>query len=513
MSSNGLRGFSPTNANLSVTAIARRLRPGKKAVEKSIMFSFLQAHPLICGVILILIDLASWQLIDGSRQNLRICVRIGIFLAFSWVMTAAGISPLQPPLWPEDAILNLMGTVLGIGWWLFAARTVTIILGYGLMSRAGHSARLLNDLMGAVIFLIAIVGAAAYVLQLPVKGLLATSGAMAIIVGLALQSTLSDVFSGIVLNTTKPYQLNDRIAIDGTQGTVVEIDWRSTHLMTDMGGIAVVPNSVAAKARIINYSRPGDVHGVSVIIAVPSSVRPRRAIDALEKTLRGTRALLTSRRAKVSVKSSHLEYTEYELKGFIESAKSKNEVSNLMFDLAHRHLEAAGVSWASGQVEQLWNRQRRLLEDVRIFRSLSNDERDRLADEMTPVDYQADQVILAFGEVADCLMIISTGVVSVSIHDGEMLIEAGRMGPGEVLGEEGILADSPSRGEFRSITSGRLFRIEKTTFGNQLEHLGELKTALSHLQDQRQEIRETVVMQKPVAIKKSGLLQWLLQRK
>jgi hypothetical protein len=64
------------------------------------MFTFLQAHPLICGVILIVIDLASWQLIDASRQNLRICVRIGIFLAFSWVMTAAGISPLQPPLWP-----------------------------------------------------------------------------------------------------------------------------------------------------------------------------------------------------------------------------------------------------------------------------------------------------------------------------------------------------------------------------------------------------------------------------
>ncbi|BCX69222.1 mechanosensitive ion channel family protein [Pseudomonas izuensis] len=477
------------------------------------MFTFLQAHPLICGVILILIDLASWQLIGGARHNLRLCVRIGIFVAFSWVMTAAGISPLQPPLWPEDAILNLMGTVLGIGWWLFAARTVTIILGYGLISRAGHSARLLYDLIGALIFLIAIVGAAAYVLQLPVKGLLATSGAMAIIVGLALQSTLSDVFSGIVLNTTKPYQLNDCISIDGTSGKVVEIDWRSTHLMTDMGGIAVVPNSVAAKARIINFSRPGDVNGISVTIAVPSSVRPRRAIDALEKTLRGTRALLQSRSAKVSVKSSHLDYTEYELKGFIASAKNRNEVSNLMFDLAHRHLEAAGVIWGHGQEEQRWNRQRRLLEDVRIFRSLSNAERDSLADEMTPVDYQADEVILAFGEVADCLMILSTGVVSVSIHDGEKLIEAGRMGPGEVLGEEGILADKPSRGEFRSITSGRLFRIEKTLFGNQLEHLGELKSALSNLQDQRQEIRETVVMQKPVEIKKSGLLQWLMQRR
>ncbi|WP_166363404.1 mechanosensitive ion channel family protein [Pseudomonas akapageensis] len=477
------------------------------------MFTFLQAHPLICAFTLILIELSLWQFIGASRRNLRVCVRTGFFVMFCLVMTAAGISPLQPPLWPEDPILNLVATVLGISWWLFAARVLTVILGNGLISRGGQSARLFYDLMGGLIFLIGIVGAAAYVLQLPVKGLLATSGAMAIIIGLALQSTLSDVFSGIVINTTKPYQLDDQISIDGTQGKVVEIDWRSTHLITDMGGMAVVPNSLAAKARIINFSRPGNVHGVSVIIAVPSSVRPRRVIDALEKTLRGTQELLPDLSAKVSVKSSQLACTEYELKGYIDSEKRKTEVCNLMFDLAHRHLQAAGVSWGSGQDNQPWSRQRQLLEDVRIFRSLSSEERDQLACEMIPVDYQADEVILAFGEVADCLMIISTGVVSVSIHDGEKLIEAVRLGPAEVMGEEGILTASSSRGEFRSITSGRLFRIEKTTLDNQLERLGDLKTALSNLQDQRQEIRQAVVMQKPVEIKKSGLLHWLLQRK
>ncbi|KZS00481.1 Uncharacterized protein APZ42_003193, partial [Daphnia magna] len=107
---------------------------------------------------------------------------------------------------------------------------------------------------GAVIFLVAIVAAAGYVMQLPVKGLLATSGAMAIIVGLALQSTLADVFSGIILNTTKPYQLDDWISIDGTEGKVIEIDWRATHLLTGQGSTAVIPNSVAAKAKIINSS-------------------------------------------------------------------------------------------------------------------------------------------------------------------------------------------------------------------------------------------------------------------
>lgn len=477
------------------------------------MLTFFLVHPLIIAAVLVMVDLSLWRWLGVDRPVLRMCSRVAVFAAFCWVLTAAGISPLQPPLWPEDAILNLMATIVGIAWWLFAARTLTVVLGHGLTSRGGHTARLLHDVMGAAIFLMAVVGAAAYVLQLPVKGLLATSGAMAIVVGLALQSTLSDVFSGIVLNTTKPYEVDDWIAIDGVEGRVVEIDWRSTHLLTSLGSMAVVPNSLAAKAKILNLSRPGNAHGVSVLMAIPSNVRPRRAIDALEKALQGTRALLPGFTPKVSVKSSHLEYNEYELKGYIASLSHKTEVRNLMFDLAHRHLEASGISWGLAPGIQAWSRPRRLLEDVRVFRSLGIEERDRLAGHMTPVDYQANEVLLAFGEVADCLMILSTGVVSVSIHDGERLVEAGRMGPGEVLGEEGILAEAHSRGEFRSLTSGRLFRIERGLLGAQLEPSSDLHLALDNLVHQREEIREAVVAKKPVIAKRGGFLAWLQKKR
>lgn len=176
--------------------------------------------------------------------------------------------------------------MLGIGWWLFAARTVTVVIGVILGSRSGHTGRLLQDVLGAVIFLVAVVAAAAYVLQLPVKGLLATSGVMAIVIGLALQSTLSDVFSGIVLNTTRPYQVGDSISIDGTEGKVIDIDWRATRLLTSNGSMAVIPNSVAAKAKLLNFSQPNDIHGVSISVVVPAKVRPRRYLMPWKKPCR-----------------------------------------------------------------------------------------------------------------------------------------------------------------------------------------------------------------------------------
>ncbi|WP_166360960.1 mechanosensitive ion channel family protein [Pseudomonas akapageensis] len=473
------------------------------------MLTFIQNHPLVIGAALLVLDLLVWRAIPTERKSWRIFARLGAFLLFSWVLIDAGMSPLQPAPWPEDVSNNLLATVLEIFWWLFAARTLTVVLGLILIPRTGHAGRLLQDVMGAVIFLIAIVAAAAYVMQLPVKGLLATSGAMAIIVGLALQSTLSDVFSGIVLNTTKPYQVDDVISIDGTEGKVVDIDWRSTHLLTGQGSMAVIPNSVAAKAKILNFSRPSNVHGVSISVVVPAKVRPRRVLDALEKTLQGSTALLSQPQSRASVKSSNEEFVEYEASGFIASMDSKTEVRNLMFDLAHRHLEAAGVVWNADASQAPWTRPRALLEDVKIFRSLTREEKDALSQSMTSVEYPADQVILKVGEVSDYLLVIGTGVVSANIPDGTGLIEAGRMGPGEILGVEGIIEGDSANAEFRTLTACILFRIEKDAVRNCLEQRTEVKSALSKLQHFRQQASQSLLLRKPVEIKKGGFLNWL----
>jgi CRP-like cAMP-binding protein len=120
-------------------------------------------------------------------------------------------------------------------------------------------------------------------------------------------------------------------------------------------------------------------------------------------------------------------------------------VRNQLFDLAHRHLEAAGISRQLDGVIEPSTRARALLDEVKIFRSLSEDERDQLAQSMTAQQYAAGQVVLGLGEVPDSLFVIATGVVSASVPDGAGQTEAGRMGPSEVMGEQSILADTPRK--------------------------------------------------------------------
>jgi hypothetical protein len=97
-------------------------------------------------------------------------VAAGLFLAFSALAINAGVSPLQAPLFADDPVAQLGATALGILWWLYAARVLTEVIGLMLMRRIGHSGRLLQDVIGALVFLAAIVAAAGYVLELPVKG-------------------------------------------------------------------------------------------------------------------------------------------------------------------------------------------------------------------------------------------------------------------------------------------------------------------------------------------------------
>ena len=83
-----------------------------------------------------------------------------------------------------------------------------------------------------------------FVLGLSLQGLQATSGIIALVLGLALQSTLGDVFSGISLSIEKPYRVGDEILLEGgAEGEVIEMNWRSTHLRNGANDIVIVPNS------------------------------------------------------------------------------------------------------------------------------------------------------------------------------------------------------------------------------------------------------------------------------
>jgi small-conductance mechanosensitive channel len=108
-------------------------------------------------------------------------------------------------------------------------------------------------------------------LGVPVAPLLTTLGIGSLAVALALQETLANFFAGLHLLADRPVRPGDYIKIvDGAEGFVETIGWRSSRLRTTNNNIVIVPNQKLSQAILTNFHLP--VSNVTMTVAVTVAV-------------------------------------------------------------------------------------------------------------------------------------------------------------------------------------------------------------------------------------------------
>ncbi len=101
-------------------------------------------------------------------------------------------------------------------------------------------------------------------------------------VALALQDTLGNFFAGVHILVDKPFRQGDYIKLEtGLEGTVAQIGWRTTRLVTIDHNEVIVPNSKLAGSILQNYSTPNDTSGVIYQIGVDC----KEDVDRVEKVM------------------------------------------------------------------------------------------------------------------------------------------------------------------------------------------------------------------------------------
>jgi small-conductance mechanosensitive channel len=474
-------------------------------------------YPLIVGFIIVAVDVVVWRARVPHPDLLRLFIRLALLAALSWVLFSSDLSPFAEARYPDAVGLHWLGQLLEIIWWLMGARLLTLSLDTLLLPSAWRRQRLFSDVFGAVVFLAAVVAALGFVLELPVRGLMATSGALAIVLGLAIQSTLSDVFAGIVLNTTEPYSVGDWVMIDDVEGKVVEMNWRATHLLSGQGNTLIVPNAVASKAKISNNSRPADTHGLSLLLEIDPEARPRTVLDALERALTGCNAILQSPASYARMKSTTSNSIRYEVVAFVDDMDKKCTTSNELFDLCYRHLAASGVSLralgVTAPAVEAHNVKEALLRRVSLFESLTGEEVTRLAKRLSRHEYEVSQQLLAADKVPDSLSIIYSGVLSVTLHEASVVREIARVGPGDAFGEAGILAGLPMHVSITTLTPSVVFQLCKEDMTSFLKEHPEVAKQLCQLLAYRQDRLGHLTAPMPAEHEKGHpLFQWLFGR-
>jgi small conductance mechanosensitive channel len=107
----------------------------------------------------------------------------------------------------------------------------------------------------AIIIVVAIVVLQMFGVQ--TASLVAILGASALAIGLALQGTLGNVASGILIAVTRPYHIGDFVEINGKEGLVTDLDLFFTELLTLDDRRILIPNGQAVSNPITNFTIKG----------------------------------------------------------------------------------------------------------------------------------------------------------------------------------------------------------------------------------------------------------------
>lgn len=397
-----------------------------------------------------------WHFIPARLANARLFVQIAFFLAMTAVLLAGHVVPYEPS---REA--GVTGEVILIGaakllWWLHLAwALIGFVRIYLVFEHKPREARLLQDLIVGAVYIGMLLSILAFVFAAPIGTLIATSGVLAIVLGLALQNTLGDVFSGIALSLGRPYMLGDFIVLsDGTEGRVVETNWRSTHLLTFTNNVVALPNSVLAKLGLTNVSRPDESHGLSLTVRLLPTTMPHVIVETVQRALLSCDSIVQSPPPSAVTKSLDAAALEVELWFQVADINGRVRAKNEIFDLVYRHCRSAGLSFAmpsSAAIlatspprgETVAAEQVSAIELIRatpLFDALTDEERSALAATTTMRTYRSGDTIVQQGETLASLMILRTGVIVRQIDGDDHRQDVGHLSPGDVFGETGLVA-------------------------------------------------------------------------
>jgi small-conductance mechanosensitive channel/CRP-like cAMP-binding protein len=396
-------------------------------------------------------------------------------------------SPLDPQMRADTSWERTWQQAVEAGWWVVAARSVAgvarLLL---LLQNRSRETQILSDLVGAGIYLATALAVVDVVFAIPVGGLIATSGVIAVVIGLALQNTLSDVFSGIAIDIERPYRAGDFLSVEGgVQGRVREVNWRSTLIATVKGDLAVVPNSVMAKSRLVNHSLPAPVRRTSVEVRLDPRVMPDRCRTALEAALQACRLPLTDPAPAIEQVALRGDGAAYEIYFSVSGGEYLDAARSEVLAQVQRHLFHAAIPLAVEGLAEVPTlplpTPADLLSRSDLFGILGDAERDHIARAMKTQFFNPGEALFAQGDAADTLYVVASGTVGILRHEPDGTERTFRLSPGVTLGAIGMITGSPYAADATALTPVKVFRLDRASVASAIAAQPSLTAALEEL--------------------------------
>ncbi len=246
------------------------------------------------------------------------------------------------------------------------------------------------DILGAALFLGALIGVVGIVFERSVDGLLATSGLLTGVVAFAVRDLIADIFAGIALAIEKPVNIGDWLQFDdgspAETGRVVEMNWRAVRLVTVQGRTMIWPNNALSRRQFVNLSKPARYFRTAKKVCVDFSVPPERAIDIILSAIKATPGVVESQPPLILIDELNERVTVFSIHFWVPDYPAMFTIERQVMINVINFLDQAGYSpaYPKSEIDLTWRHRREIAKDlnvpellrrVRLFATLTEEER------------------------------------------------------------------------------------------------------------------------------------------
>ncbi|HWZ87175.1 MAG TPA: mechanosensitive ion channel family protein [Thermoanaerobaculia bacterium] len=376
---------------------------------------------------------------------------------------------------------------IGLAAALLATRLVdfTIFdLGYR-VRRAPAAPELLRQLVSLLIFGFLLGLLFKVLLSVSLPALLTTSAIITAVVGLALQETLGNLFSGIALAIEHTLQVGDMVRTGDTIGLVEQLSWRAIKVRTMEGNSLLIPNSVASRDRLEVFRRGHLPMARTLKVGLEYDASPNQARALLESAARDVPGVAALPAPVAYLAAFHDFSVSFELRYWLDDYARYLEVDSRVRERVWYRLERAGLAFAYPVIRQhqyafgpprLPDHAKSVLEAIEanaLFAPLSPEERRRLAAGARLLVFSEGETVVREGDSTSSMFLIASGRAAVSLHGTAGSAATSRklalLEPGAAFGEISLLTGEPRLASVRALTEATLVEIDKATLAPVLQ--------------------------------------------
>lgn len=458
---------------------------------------------------------------NGLREY--VLSQFGLDVVNGEVISTDGVAPTMMTSTMIGLVVNLfhIGKII---LWMALVISIVRFVAFLLLKTAFRTSgqNEISSLLKTVISIIVYIVAFFVIFQSQYPGvqlapLFTGSTIIGIVVGLALQDTLGNLFAGIALQADQPFQVGDVVTFSNKSSGVIEaVSWRGVKIRTFQNKLLVISNSMLGK-EAIEVSPKDNLNARIVFFNTVYSASPAKTIQIVREAVRQVDNVSQKIRPVVRIRNLGDNGLDWEVKYWATDYRLHNDTDALIRQRIWYAFNREKIDFAypthtvhlvrdeeEPTVDEYLNATVERLSNIPIFAPLSDDELEKLARASKDRIFAPGEMIVRRGQEGNSMFVITRGLVDVEVLQGDTPKVINSLKENDYFGEMSLLTGEPRTATVRSQAETEVVQINKSALKPIFEANPELVESICKMIEERKAILNAEVPGNEVAADVQG---------